>query len=148
MLQPRIPALDPGRLRRQSRNHIETRTSSLAQGLQTNNPSTEICYGSMVQIRPPSTRRRVGTGMGTGKAWEAEHVHCLAQSVLGFQRIAPGHLPTPLPLLAPDATLSRIDLTDLRRRAIQSYPCMIGLIQALDALPSMLVSGKTAIAPH
>eukprot|EP00961_Rhodomonas_salina_P028078 379425-Rhodomonas_salina.1 len=72
----------------------------------------------------------------------------LLKEILGFQLIAPGPLPTPLPLLAPGATLSRVDLTDLRRRAIRSYPCMIGLIQALDALPSMMVSCKTAIAPH
>eukprot|EP00961_Rhodomonas_salina_P257757 3483454-Rhodomonas_salina.1 len=73
MLQSRIPALDPDLLRRQSSNHIETRSSNLAQGLQTKNPPTKIRCGSMVQIRPPSTRRRVGAGMGTSKAWETEH---------------------------------------------------------------------------
>eukprot|EP00961_Rhodomonas_salina_P021038 283031-Rhodomonas_salina.1 len=61
MLQPRIPALDPDRRRRQSLNHIETWASNLAQRLQTKNPPTEIRHGSMVQIRTPSTRRRMGT---------------------------------------------------------------------------------------
>eukprot|EP00961_Rhodomonas_salina_P154177 2076813-Rhodomonas_salina.1 len=38
----------------------------------------------MVQIRTPSTRRQVGTRMGTSKAGEAEHVHCPAQRRPGF----------------------------------------------------------------
>eukprot|EP00961_Rhodomonas_salina_P070030 940562-Rhodomonas_salina.2 len=72
----------------------------------------------------------------------------LLKDALGFQHTAPGPLITPPPLLAPSATLSRVDLTDIRQRAIRSYQCITGLIQALDALPLMMLSGKTAIAPH
>eukprot|EP00961_Rhodomonas_salina_P146400 1970736-Rhodomonas_salina.2 len=49
----------------------------------------------MVQIRPPSTRRLVGTGMGTGKAGETEHVHCPAQRRLGFSAHCPWSPPDP-----------------------------------------------------